>query len=98
MNSDNNDFIKKLMMASVHMSLTSALEDLRNDSKIRGNVKGAFRISDKQYRHLEYDDSIQTDVTDEDMLLLQIDYALDSGDEERFMLLTGELKGMGVLV
>ncbi|WP_342512817.1 IDEAL domain-containing protein [Sporosarcina sp. FSL K6-1522] len=98
MHSDNSDFIKKLMMASMQMSLNSALTDLQNDSKLRERLREAFRLTDKQYRSLECHDSIQTDVTDADMLLLQIDHALDCGDAERFMALTDELKGMGVLV
>ena len=48
--------------------------------------------------YLEHHPSIETDVTDKDMLLLQIDMALDAGDMEMFMQLTDELKGMGVLV
>ncbi len=41
---------------------------------------------------------MKIEVTDKDMLLLQINHALDSRDMERFMLLTNELKGMEVLV
>lgn len=54
--------------------------------------------SKMSHEYLEHHPSIETDVTDEDMLLLQIDMALDSGDMELFMRLTDELKGMGVLV
>lgn len=96
MNKGHNDFFNKLMAASVHMSIASALADLQNDSKIRENVREAFRLTDKQYWRLECHEGIQTDVTDEDMLLLQIDMALDSGDEELFMQLTKALNGMEV--
>ena len=49
-------------------------------------------------QYLEHHPSIKTDITGEDMLLLQIDMALDDRDMEMFMQLTEELKGMGVLV
>lgn len=48
--------------------------------------------------YLEHHPSIKTDVTDKDMLLLQIDLALDAKDMKLFVRLTDELKGMGVLV
>ncbi|KAA0941600.1 IDEAL domain-containing protein [Sporosarcina sp. ANT_H38] len=48
--------------------------------------------------YLEHHQSIKTDVTDKDMLLLQIDRALDAKDVEMFMQLTDELNGMEVLV
>lgn len=63
-----------------------------------GLATAALKESDRSYHDMELHESIKTSITDEDMLLLQIDHALDSGDVERFMLLTSELKGMGVLV
>ena len=48
-------------------------------------------------QYLEHHPSIKTGVTDKDMLLLQIDMALDAEDMEMFMQLTNELKGMEVL-
>ena len=68
------------------------------NTKVREEIQEAFDGTNERRRYLEHHKSIQTDVTDKDMLLLQIDHALDSGDEERFMQLTDELKGMGVLV
>ncbi|WP_192597941.1 IDEAL domain-containing protein [Sporosarcina limicola] len=47
---------------------------------------------------MENHPSIKTDVTDKDMLMVQIDHALDDRDEDRFTLLTNELKVKGVLV
>ncbi|KAA0944095.1 IDEAL domain-containing protein [Sporosarcina sp. ANT_H38] len=49
-------------------------------------------------QYLEHHPSIKTDVTDKDMLLLQIDMALDAGDMDMFKKLTDELKGMEVLI
>lgn len=68
------------------------------DNKIREEFQEMFNGTKERRRYLEYHHSIQTSVRDEDMLVLQIDMALDAGDMERFMQLKEELKGMGVLV
>jgi len=53
-----------------------------------------FGVSDSpEFLHLlEHDPRIKTSITDKDMLLLNIDMALDGGDAEMFTLLTDELK------
>ena len=82
MNSHENDFFKKFIKAALIASISSEISERSKMSR----------------EYLEHHPSIKTDVTDEDMLLLQIDMALDSGDMELFMQLTDELKGMEVLV
>ena len=82
MYSSNNDFIAGLIKAAIQ---TNFLAETKQ------------RI-DNPRKYLECHPSIQTSVTDEDMLLVQIDMALDERDMELFVRLTDELKGMGVLV
>lgn len=88
MNSRDSDFIKSLINAS----LRNAFYEMEAQK-----VTAAFESRKIPREHLEHDPSIQTDITDIDMLLLHIDIALDSGDSELFMQLTNELKGMEVL-
>ncbi|MEK4403468.1 IDEAL domain-containing protein [Sporosarcina sp. FSL K6-6792] len=82
------NMLKKAFLANLQMQNTDT----------RKLVPGIFIGTDEHRLYLEYHPSIKTDVTDEDMLLVQIDMALDAGDMEMFMRLTDELKGMGVLV
>ncbi|WP_438298410.1 IDEAL domain-containing protein [Sporosarcina sp. FA15] len=59
-----------------------------NSRKLMTEMSEGSKMS-REY--LEHHPSIETDVTDKDMLLLQIDMALDDGDMELFMRLTNEL-------
>ena len=52
-----------------------------------------FESPDDLHR-LEHDPNIKTAITERDMLLLHVDIALDSGDEDAFMRLTKELKNL----
>ena len=59
-------------------------------------MKCAFKVLNEQtvsYFEMEHAPDIQCGITDEDMLLLRIDMALDTGDVELFMQLTNALKG-----
>ncbi len=49
-------------------------------------------ISKDQYEKLECHSSIKTSVTDRDMLKIQIDHALDTGNKDLFLQLSQELK------
>lgn len=82
MNSHDNDFFKKLMKAALIASVSAEISERSKMSR----------------HYLEHHPSIETDVTDEDMLLMQIDMALDMWDMQLFMQLTDELKGMEVLL
>lgn len=80
----SDDFKKGLIRATIRMSQQSFLE-------------GVKKIIENPREFIECSPSIKTNVTDKDMLLLRIDMALDSGDEEAFRLLTdelGELEGV----
>lgn len=68
------------------------------NTKVREEFQGMFNGTNERRRHLEHHHSIQTSITDKDMLLLKVDMALDEGDMEKFMKLTGELNGMEVFV
>lgn len=65
-------------------------------------MKMAFGIIESErelsYYEMEHAHDIQCGITDEDMLLLRIDMALDTGNVELFMQLTDQLKEMEVLV
>lgn len=67
------------------------------NTDVRKLMPEMFDGTNEHRRYLEHHPSIQTSVTDEDMLLLQIDHALDDGDEDRFALLTNELQTMDIL-
>ncbi|WP_399632520.1 IDEAL domain-containing protein [Sporosarcina sp. SG10008] len=69
---------------------TNALGEMGkiNSRKLMAEMSEGSKMS-REY--LEHHPSIETDVTDKDMLLLQIDMALDDGDMELFMRLTNEL-------
>ncbi|MET3657144.1 IDEAL domain-containing protein [Sporosarcina sp. FSL K6-1540] len=69
---------------------TNALGEMGkiNSRKLMTEMSEGSKMS-REY--LEHHPSIETDVTDKDMLLLQIDMALDDGDMELFMRLTNEL-------
>ena len=88
MNNHDKDFIKKMMMASFPSVF----------AEVRQIDFEEFKETKMSRDYLEHHPSIETAITDEDMLLLQIDMALDAGDMELFMQLTDELKGMEVLV
>ncbi|QNK89418.1 IDEAL domain-containing protein [Sporosarcina sp. resist] len=98
MNNDHErEKFKRLMEGFSFALYANALAEIKkiDTSKVMARMSEETKMS-RQY--LEHHPSIKTDVTDKDMLLLQIDMALDSGDMEMFMRLTDELKGMGVLV
>jgi len=98
MNNDHErEKFKRLMESFSFAVYANALAEMGkiNTQKPMAEMTEESKMS-RQY--LEHHPSIETNVTDEDMLLLQIDMALDSGDMELFMQLTDELKGMGVLV
>jgi len=69
---------------------TNALGEMGkiNSRKLMTEMSEGSKMS-REY--LEHHPSIETDVTDKDILLLQIDMALDDGDMELFMRLTNEL-------
>ncbi len=94
MNNHESDFIKSMMKAAlIHNVLEGA-------KKIDGRalMSGATEGSDIRRRFPEHHPSIQTAITDKDMLLLHIDMALDIENEELFKLLTAELRVMEALV
>ena len=98
MNNDHErEKFKRLMEGFSLAVYANALAEMGkiNSRKVMNEISEESKMS-RQY--LEHHPSIETDVTDKDMLLLQIDMALDSGDMEMFIQLTDELKGMGVLV
>jgi len=51
-------------------------------------------VAETIYRHYEY--GCDTNLTDEDMLKIKIDWALENGDKEMFMKLTEQLKELSV--
>ncbi|AMQ06754.1 IDEAL domain-containing protein [Sporosarcina psychrophila] len=98
MNNDHErEKLKRLMEGFSFAVYANALAEMGkiNSQKFAAEMSDEPKMS-RQY--LEHHPSIETDVTDKDMLLLQIDMALDAEDMELFMRLTDELKGMGVLV
>lgn len=98
MNNDHErEMFRSLMKSFSYAMHKNTLEEMQNivSRKLAAERSEESKMS-REY--LEHHPSIETDVTDEDMLLLQIDMALDSGDMKLFMQLTDELKGMGVLV
>lgn len=86
---NNDEMLKALRSLYVRTIFESNIKNLA--SSMNDNMQ-------RSYRELEHHPSIQTDITDKDMLLIRIDMALDAGDSELFMHLTNELKGMEVLV
>lgn len=78
----HDDFVAGLIRAAIKANHPSILEQVK-------------RAVGSPREFIECHPSIETDIADKDMLLLRIDMALDSGDEEVFGLLTGELKGLG---
>lgn len=97
MNNDHKrEEFKRLMEGFSLAVYANALAEMGriNSRKFMAEMSEEPKMS-RQY--LEHHHSIKTGVTDKDMLLLQIDMALDAGDMEMFMWLTNELKGMGVL-
>ncbi len=94
MNNHENDFIKNLMKAALLSGISAEMQKI-DSRKSMAEMPEGTKMS-RQY--LEHHPSIDTGITDKDMLLLQIDMALDVKDAERFMQLTDELKGMEVLV
>ena len=94
MYSDNNDLFKAMISAAFASNILAEVKKIDSRALMCGLTK------DQRIRreYLECHDSFQTDITDEDMLLLQVDHALDSGDAARFMQLTNELKGIGQTV
>ncbi|MEK5070278.1 IDEAL domain-containing protein [Sporosarcina sp. FSL K6-1508] len=98
MNSDHQrEEFKKLMEGFSFAVYANALAEIGkiNSRKLMAEMSEESKMS-RQY--LEHHPSIETNVTDKDMLLLQIDMALDAKDMKLFMRLTDELKGMEVLV
>ena len=98
MNNDHErEKFKRLMEGFSFAVYANALAEMGkiNSQKFAAEMSDEPKMS-RQY--LEHHPSIETGITDKDMLLMQIDMALDTGDMEMFMQLTDELKGMGVLV
>ncbi|MET3658888.1 IDEAL domain-containing protein [Sporosarcina psychrophila] len=98
MNNDHErEKFKRLMEGFSLAVYANALGEMGkiNSRKLMAEMSEGFKMS-REY--LEHHPSIETDFTDKDMLLLQIDMALDDGDMEMFMQRTNELKGMEVLV
>lgn len=78
-NKEFHDFIMKKMMESIFSQI--GLPEIK--------FGDARRIS---YRAMEYD--CESNLTDEDMIYMHIDFALQNGDKETFMRLTNQLKAM----
>ncbi|QNK87771.1 IDEAL domain-containing protein [Sporosarcina sp. resist] len=98
MNNDRErEKFKRLMEGFSFAVYANALAEMGkiNSRKVMNEISEESKMS-RQY--LEHHPSIETDVTDKDMLLLQIDMTLDVKDMEMFMQLTDELKGIKVLV
>ena len=98
MNSDHQrEVFKKLMEGFSFAVYANALAEIRkiNSRQLMAEMSEESKMS-RQY--LEHHPSIETVVTDKDMLLLQIDMVLDAKDMKLFVRLTDELKGMEVLV
>ena len=97
----NNDYerekIKRLIKSFSYAVYANALAEMGkiNSRKLMAEMSEESKMS-REY--LEHHPSIETGITEKDMLLLQIDMALDAGDMELFLQLTDELKGMEVLV
>ena len=92
MNNDHErEKFKRLMEGFSLAVYTNALTEMGkiNSRKLMAEMSEEPKMS-REY--LEHHHSIKTDVTDRDMLLLQIDMALDDGDMELLMQLTEELK------
>ena len=94
-NNHDREKFKRLMEGFSLAVYADALTEMGkiNSRKLMAEISEESKMS-RQY--LEYHSSIETGVTDKDMLLLQIDMALDLGEMELFMQLTDELKGMEV--
>ncbi|QNK86262.1 IDEAL domain-containing protein [Sporosarcina sp. resist] len=98
MNNDHErEKFKRLMEGFSLAVYTNALGEMGkiNSRKLMAEMSEGSKMS-REY--LEHYPSIERDFTDKDMLLWQIDMALDGGNMELFMRLTDELKGMEVLV
>lgn len=59
---------------------------------IQSMIRGSRNIV--TYEYLEY--NCHTNLKDEDMIKMHIDFALENGDKDRFMELTGQLKEMAI--
>ncbi|QNK86454.1 IDEAL domain-containing protein [Sporosarcina sp. resist] len=96
MNNDHDHEREKFKRLMEGFSLAVYANALTEMGKINSRKLMAEMSEDPKMsrQYLEHHPSIKTDVTDKDMLLLQIDIALDTGDMEMFMRLTNELKGM----
>ncbi len=67
-------------MQRYRASLVSGLADFQKDIRKRKDTQGMLGTNERR-RYLEHHHSIETHVTDKDMLLLlQIDHALDIGE------------------
>ena len=84
---NHNDF-RKIMHEMIMQ------EALRETLKILSAGKPVQSLKDFEARREEYDPSIETSITDRDMLLWRIDMALDNRDEFAFDLLVRELEGV----
>lgn len=99
----NNNFereiLKKLLQNTSYAVYKSSLIEMQRTEfeKLTEEMFPGTRMS-RYELELEHHPSIQTNVTDKDMLLVHIDMALDEGDSELFQLLTDELKAMEVSV
>lgn len=91
---NDHDFLKKMMKAALLSGVFAEIQKIDT----RTVAKELFDGTNARRQYLEHHPSIQTDVTDRDMLLLHIDMAIDAGDSELFMQLTSKLKEMEVLV
>lgn len=71
-------------------SMKKLLDEIFQDALVK-SFKNDMRkfTSQPSYEQLEYE--CETTVTDEDMLQIQIDQALDSGNKELFLELTSRL-------
>ena len=82
---NSEEFYMRMIHMNVHPSLLK-------------NIIVVHEETTSKRKELEYPSDIQATITDRDILLAQIDAALDDRDTERFMQLTDALKGMEVLI
>lgn len=76
-----DDIIKKMFQEALNNSYRETGAQIRDMS----------RKINFSYQRLEFSPSIDTNITDADMLRIHIDIALDNGDKDLFMKLTEQL-------
>jgi len=93
-NDSNRDFIREVIAAS--MIQKYALGGSAGSAMVR-SMFGDQEDKDLLRYNLESHSSIKCKITDKDMLLCRIDWALEARDMESFTILTNELKELGTV-